>query len=98
MVHQLPYGDFLQVVADVLKTRAGDVTKPTVWYAVHLLEEEARLAGMVGAQSDVKLLKKFKKGLQHLNILSLLALAKRRCRASVCEELTQLAAELRFQA
>ena len=55
MVHQLPYGDFLQVVADVLKTRAGDVTKPTVWYAVHLLEEEARLAGMVGAQSDVKL-------------------------------------------
>ena len=98
MIHQLPYGDFLQIVAGVMKTQAGEVDNATVWDAVHLLEEEAQFAGIVGAQSDVKLLKKFKKGLQHLNILSLLALAKRRCRASVCEELTQLAAELRFQA
>ena len=65
---------------------------------MHLLEEEAEFAGIAGAHSGVKTMKKFKKGLQHLNILSLLALAKRRCRASVCEELTQLAAELRFQA
>ncbi|CAE7473358.1 CIT1 [Symbiodinium sp. CCMP2456] len=98
MVHQLPYGELLRIVADVLKARAGNVAKPTVWDAVYLLEEEAQLAGVVGAQSDVKAVKKFKKDLQHLNILSLLALAKRRCRDSVCEELTQLAAELRFQA
>ncbi|CAE7232812.1 CIT1 [Symbiodinium sp. CCMP2456] len=98
MVHQLPYGEFLRIVADVLKTRAGNVAKPTVWDAVYLLEEEVQLAGVVGAQSDVKAVKKFKKGLQHLNILSLLALAKRRCRDSVCEVLTQLAVELRFQA
>ena len=98
MVHQLPYGELFRILADVLKTSAGEVAKPPVWEAVHLLEEEAQFAGVVGAQSDVKAVKKFNKGLQHLNVLSLLALAKRRCRDGVCEELTQLAAELRFQA
>ncbi|CAE7382396.1 unnamed protein product [Symbiodinium sp. CCMP2592] len=97
MIHQLPYGSFLRIVAEMLKTKAPEVAKPAVWDAVHLLEEEAETAECFGAQTDVKAMKRFKKGLKHLNVLSLLSLAKRRCQDHVCEKLTQIAADLRFR-
>lgn len=97
MIHQLPYGYFLRIVAEMLKTRAGEVAKPAIWDAVHLLEEEAEIAECAGVDRDVKAMKKFKNGLKHLNVLSLLSLAKRRCQDHVCEELTQIAAQLRFR-
>ena len=97
MIHQLPYGSFLRIVTEMLKTKAGEVAKPAVWDAVQLLEE-AEMAECVGVHRNVKAMKRFKKGCQHLNVLSLFSLAKRRCQDHVCEEHTQIAADLRFRA
>mmetsp|Transcript_120218 Transcript_120218/g.169168 ORF Transcript_120218/g.169168 Transcript_120218/m.169168 type:complete len:252 (-) Transcript_120218:130-885(-) len=98
MIHQLPYGYFLRIVAEMLKTKAGEVANPAIWDAVHLLEEEAEMAECVVAHTDVKAMKKLKRGLKNLNVLSLLSLVKRRCQDHVCEELTQIASDLRLRA
>ena len=100
MLHKLPYGDFLEIISEVLEAKAAEAARPIVWEAVRMLEEEAKLAGISvqGHDLNAKALKRLKKRLAHLNVVSLLALANRRCQGSMSTELVQIAAELRFQA